>query len=124
MGPTFHSLTQSKPRLMALICCEPLQPAELEALAGQALKAALAEEPYERGVVVDGLNSQYLSPDMAAHLLLASLGLQKSCKLPILQPAQLSLGAPCVCKHGLLVPVPKSAAACPGTCSLQCSFTL
>lgn len=59
-----------------------LQPAELEALAGKALKAALAEEQYQRGVIVDGLNSQYLTLDMAANLLLSSLGLQKSCKLP------------------------------------------
>lgn len=58
-----------------------LQPAELEALAGKALKAALAEEQYARGVIIDGLNSQYLSPDLAAHLLLTSLGLQRSCKL-------------------------------------------
>ena len=59
-----------------------LQLAELEALAGKALKAALAEEQYERGVVIDGLNSQYLSLDLAANVLLTSLGLQKSCKFP------------------------------------------
>lgn len=59
-----------------------LQPAELEELASKALKAALTEEQYERGVVIDGLNSQYLSPEVAASLLLTSLGLQKSCKFP------------------------------------------
>lgn len=57
-----------------------LQPAELEALAGKALKAALAEEQYQRGVIIDGLNSQYLTLDTAANLLLSSLGLEKSCK--------------------------------------------
>ena len=66
--------------------CVILQPAELEVLASKALKAALAEEQYERGVIIDGLNSQYLSPEVAAGLLLASLGLQKSCKFPALNP--------------------------------------
>ena len=57
-----------------------LQPAELEALVSKALRVALAEELYERGIVIDGLNSQYLSPDVAANLLLTCMGLQKSCK--------------------------------------------
>lgn len=64
-------------------CCK--QASELEALVSKALVAALAEEQYTRGVVVDGLNSQYLSPDLAANLLLTSLGLQKTCK-PVLLP--------------------------------------
>lgn len=63
-----------------------LQPAELEALASKALKAALAGEQYERGVIIDGLNSQFLSPEMAANLLLTGLGLQKSCKFHALNP--------------------------------------
>ena len=66
--------------------CVTLQPAELEALASKALKAALIEEQYERGVVIDGLNSQYLMPEVAASLLLTSLGLQKSCKFPAVNP--------------------------------------
>ena len=45
--------------------------------------AALTEEQYTRGVVIDGLNSQYLSPELAANLLLASMGLQKTCKLVV-----------------------------------------
>lgn len=73
-----------------------LQPAELEALAGKALKAALAEEQYARGVIIDGLNSQYLSPDVAANLLLTSLGLQKSCKLRPCLNVTLSLCSVCI----------------------------
>ncbi len=49
-----------------------------------ALVAALTEEQYTRGVVIDGLSSQYLSPELAANLLLASMGLQKTCKFIIL----------------------------------------
>lgn len=63
-----------------------LQPAELEALASKALKAVLAEEQYERGVIIDGLISQYLAPEVAASVLLASLGLQKTCKFPAMNP--------------------------------------
>lgn len=75
-----------------------LQPAELEALAGKALKVALAEEQYQRGVIIDGLNSQYLSLEMAANLLLSSLGLQKSCELP----------APCLFRQSCCCHVPCS----------------
>ena len=46
--------------------------------------AALTEEQYTRGVVIDGLSSQYLSPELAANLLLASMGLQKTCKFVVL----------------------------------------
>ncbi len=46
--------------------------------------AALTEEQYTRGVVIDGLSSQYLSPELAANLLLASMGLQKTCKFIVL----------------------------------------
>lgn len=57
-----------------------VQAGELEALVSKALVAALAEEQYTRGVVIDSLTSQYLSPDLAANLLLSSMGLQKICK--------------------------------------------
>ena len=57
-----------------------MQASELEAMVSKALVAALAEEQYTRGVVIDSLTSQYLSPDLAANLLLSSMGLQKTCK--------------------------------------------
>ena len=57
-----------------------MQAAELEALVSKAFAAALTEERYTRGIVVDGISSQYLAPEVAANLLLTSLGLQKSCK--------------------------------------------
>lgn len=60
--------------------CQSLQVAELEALAGKALKASLAEDRYSFGVVIDSLSSQYLTPDQAAQLLFSTLGLQKTCK--------------------------------------------
>ena len=57
-----------------------LQATELEALVSKALTAALAEEQYARGIVIDGVGSQYLSPELAANLLLNCLGLHKSCE--------------------------------------------
>ena len=46
--------------------------------------AALTEEQYTQGVVIDGLSSKYLSAELAANLLLASMGLQKTCKFIVL----------------------------------------
>ena len=57
-----------------------LQTAELEALASKALTAALAEDRFKAGIVIDSLGSEYLTPEQAARLLMACLGLQKSCK--------------------------------------------
>ncbi|KAL0040642.1 hypothetical protein WJX79_000331 [Trebouxia sp. C0005] len=63
-----------------------LQATELEALVKKALVAALTEEQYTRGIVIDGLTSQYLSPELAANLLLASMGLQKTLHAEALPP--------------------------------------
>lgn len=57
-----------------------LQTAELEALVSKALTAALAEDRFKAGIVIDSLSSEYLSPEQAARLLVACLGLQRSCK--------------------------------------------
>ena len=60
-----------------------LQTVELEALASKALTAALAEDRFKAGIVIDSLSSEYLTPEQAARLLMACLGLQRSCKYSI-----------------------------------------
>lgn len=76
-----------------------LQTAELEELVSKALTAALAEDRFKAGIVIDSLSSEYLKPEQAARLLMACMGLQKSCE-PLSTPLVMSIDAHhhCTCK--------------------------